>query len=53
METKWLMVAWATIMVAMFAGMGIEHYSDSQCRIEAIKSNVPSDQVARACGIKK
>ena len=52
MEVKWMMIGFAVMFGAMFAGMGIEQYSQSQCRIEAIKAGVDADKIKLACGIK-
>ena len=52
MEVKWFMIAIAVIFGMMFAGMGIDQYSKSQCRIEAIKAGVEADKINQACGVK-
>jgi len=52
MEIKWAMIAMAVLFGSMFAAMGVEKYSESQCRIEAIKAGVEADKVKTACGIK-
>ena len=51
MEVKWLMIGVAVMFGAMFAAMGVEKYSQSQCRIEAIRAGVEADKINRACGI--
>ena len=52
MEVKWAMIAFAVIFGLMFVGMGVEHYTKSQCRIEAIKAGVEADKINTACGVK-
>jgi hypothetical protein len=52
MEVKWLAIAMAVIFGMGFAGMAMEKYSDSECRISAIKAGVEADKVKTACGLK-
>lgn len=52
MEVKWAAIAMAVIFGMAFAGMGIDQYNKSQCRIEAIKAGVEADKIDRACGVK-
>ena len=52
MEIKWTMISTAVIFGTMFAGMGLDHYSKNQCRVEAIKAGVEADKIKTACGIK-
>ena len=49
MELKWLAVMMIGIFGAMFVGMGIESYNRQECRIAAIKANMPVDDIAKAC----
>lgn len=49
MEMKWLMVAWATIMTAMFVGMGFEAYTKSECRTAYVQSNKSADEINKIC----
>ena len=52
MEVKWFAIAMAVIFGLMFVGMGVDQYSKSQCRIEAIKAGVEADKINLACGLK-
>ena len=52
MEVKWFMIAVAVIFGLMFVGMGVEQYTKSQCRIEAIKAGVEAEKISQACGSK-
>ena len=52
MEVKWFAIAMAVIFGLMFVGMGVEQYTKSQCRIEAIKAGVEADKISQACGLK-
>jgi hypothetical protein len=52
MEIKWVMIGIAVMFGGMFAAMGVEKYSESQCRIEAIKAGVEADKIKTACGIR-
>ncbi len=49
MEVKWLMIGWAVIMGTMFAGMGIEGYQKSQCKLAGIQANMPVADIERVC----
>lgn len=49
MEIKWLMIAWAVIMVAMFAGMGYEANVKSECRQSYAQSTKTVDEIIRLC----
>ena len=52
MEVKWFMIGMAVIFGLMFVGLGVEQYTKSQCRIEAIKAGVEADKINLACGLK-
>ena len=52
MEVKWFMIGMAVIFGLMFVGMGVDQYSKSQCRIEAIKAGVEADKINTACGVR-
>ena len=44
------MIAWATIMVAMFVGMGYESKTKSDCRIAFAQSTKTVDEIEKICG---
>lgn len=51
MEIKWLMIAWAVIMTAMFIGMGVEADAHSKCRqayAQSAKHTV--EDIQKICG---
>ena len=50
MEMKWLMIAWAVIMAAMFIGMGYEAKTKADCRISFAQSNKTVDEIVQLCG---
>ena len=52
MEVKWFMIGMAVIFGLMFVGMGVDQYSKSQCRIEAIRAGVEADKINTACGVR-
>ena len=49
MESKWLMIAWASIMVAMFVGMGFEAHTKSECRTAYVQSNKTAEEINKIC----
>ena len=50
MEMKWLMIAWAVIMAAMFAGMSYEAKTKADCRISFAQSNKTVEEIVKLCG---
>lgn len=50
MEMKWLMIAWAFIMAAMFAGMSYEAKTKTDCRVAFAQSNKTVDEIVKLCG---
>ena len=50
MEMKWLMIAWAVIMVAMFGGMSYEAKTKADCRIAFAQSNKTVEEIVTLCG---
>ena len=49
MELKWLMIAWATIMVFMFIGMGFDEHTKSQCRQSFSQSTRSVEDINKIC----
>ena len=49
METKWLMIAWAVIMVGISAGGAYESHTKSQCRQSFAQSTKTSAEIAEIC----
>lgn len=50
MELKWLMIAWAAIMVAMFADASYEAKTKADCRVAFAQSNKTVDEIVKLCG---
>ena len=50
---KWIVILVVGVTVAMFSPLAIMEYSNSQCRIEAIRAGVDADKINTACGIKR
>ena len=50
---KWFVMFIAVFCIAMFSPLVMKEHSDSNCRIEAMKSGVPPEKVAVACGLSK
>ena len=49
MELKWLTIMMIGIFGSMFVGLSIESYNRQECRITAIKANMPVDDIAKVC----
>jgi hypothetical protein len=50
MEIKWLMIAWAVIMVAFAGSMAYEAHTRSQCVQAFAQSNKTADEIKQICG---
>jgi len=50
MEIKWLMIAWAVIMVAFAGSMAYEAKAQTECRIAFAQSNKTVDEIKQICG---
>lgn len=49
---KWTTICIVGFCIAMFAPMAVKEYTETQCRVEAIKAGVEADKINLACGIK-
>ena len=49
MELKWLTIMMIGIFGSMFVGLGIESHNRQECRITAIKANMPVEQIEKVC----
>ena len=49
---KWLSICIIGLVLGMFSPLIASEYSKGQCRIEAIKAQVPAEKINLACGIK-
>jgi hypothetical protein len=50
MDIKWLMIAWATIMVAVMAGGAYEAKTKADCLTAFAQSNKTADEIKNICG---
>ena len=50
MEIKWLMIAWATIMVAVMTGGAYESKTKADCRTAFAQSNKTAEEIKTICG---
>jgi len=50
MDGKWIAVLGVGLAAAMFAPLAVMEYSQAQCRIEAIKAQMPADDIIKVCG---
>ena len=48
-DMKWAALAFMFIIGIPMIGLGFDQYHKSQCRIEAIKANMPADEIAKVC----
>ena len=50
MELKWLMIAWAAIMIGLVAGGVFESKARTDCRTAFAQSNKTADEIQQICG---
>ena len=50
MEDKWIVICVVGFATAMFAPLMIMEYNKAQCRTEAIKAQMPADDITKVCG---
>jgi len=48
-DMKWAALAFMFIIGIPMIGLGVDQYNKSQCRIEAIRANMPADEIAKVC----
>jgi hypothetical protein len=48
-DMKWAALAFMFIIGIPMAGLALKEYQQSQCRIEAIRANMPADEIAKVC----
>lgn len=53
MADKWIVTLIFGVVFLMFAPLGCMEYQKNQCRIEAIKAQVPAEKINEACGLNK
>lgn len=50
MDIKWLMIAWAAIMLGMFASASYEAKTKADCRTAFAQSNKTAEEIKTICG---
>ena len=48
-EMKWVALAFMFIIGIPMIGLSFEQYNKGQCRVEAIRANMPADEIAKVC----
>ncbi len=48
-DMKWYAIAMIAIIGIPMAGLALNEYQKSQCRIEAIKANMEPDKIEKVC----
>ena len=48
-DMKWAALAFMFIIGIPMAGLALEQYNRCQCRIEAIRVNMPADEITKVC----
>ena len=48
-DMKWAALAFMFIIGIPMAGLALEQYNRGQCRIEAIRVNMPADEITKVC----
>lgn len=49
-DVKGFLIFVCVLFGGMFAGLGIEHHQKNNCRIEAMKAQLPVDDIVKVCG---
>ncbi len=49
MDSKWMAIMIIGITVGMFSPLSIMEYSKYQCRIEAVRVQMPADDILKVC----
>ena len=48
-DMKWFVLVILVFMGFPMIGLGLDHYQKHQCRMEAIRANMPVEQIERLC----
>ena len=48
-DMRWFALVMIALIGIPMAGLLLEHYNKGQCRIEAIRTNMPADQIEKVC----
>ena len=49
-DMKWVVLLCVAFIGVPLLGMGWSEHQQSQCRLEAIKAQMPADDIAKVCG---
>jgi hypothetical protein len=49
-DVRGFMIFVCILFGGMFAGIGIEQYQKNTCRVEAMKAQMPVDDIVKVCG---
>jgi hypothetical protein len=49
-DMKWVVILMVAFIGIPLAGMAWSEHQQSQCRLEAIKAQMPADDIAKVCG---
>jgi hypothetical protein len=47
---KWAMIFLMVLVVGMFSPVIVSEHGKKECRIEAIKTQMPADDIIKLCG---
>ena len=48
-DMKWVVLLMMAFIGIPMAGMALSEYQNSQCRFEAIKAQMPADDILKVC----
>ena len=48
-DMKWVVILMVAFIGIPMVGMALSEYQNSQCRLEAIKSQMPADDIGKVC----
>ena len=49
-DIKWVVLLMVAFIGVPLLGIGWGEHKQSQCRVEAIKSSMPADDIVKVCG---
>ena len=49
-DMKWVVLLMVAFIGLPLIGMALSEHQQSQCRIEAIKAQMPADDIGKVCG---
>ncbi len=48
-DMKWVVILMVAFIGIPMVGMALSEYQNSQCRLEAIKAQMPADDILKVC----